>query len=94
MIQFTLYSRSYCHLCQDMLDQLRAALGAQDHVIDVVDIDIEGNEFLLERYDEFVPVLTARHEGELEQQLCHYFLDLSQLNSFINESKKESNHGQ
>ena len=94
MIQFTLYSRTYCHLCQDMLDQLRAALGDHDHVIDVVDIDIEGNEVLLERYDELVPVLTARHEGEFEQQLCHYFLDLSQLNSFINGSKKESNHAQ
>jgi hypothetical protein len=24
MIAFTLYSRSYCHLCDDMLEQLRA----------------------------------------------------------------------
>ena len=75
-IHFTLYSRSYCHLCQDMHDALlRLQPAGMTFVVDVVDIDHAaeaGNTALLERYDELVPVLFA----DLEQPaLCHYFLD-------------------
>ena len=80
MIHFTLYSRSYCHLCEDMLTAL-SALAIEKSVIEVVDVD--ANEELLTQYDELVPVLTARREGKMAQQLCHYFLDEVAVRNFI-----------
>lgn len=78
-VRFTLYSRSYCHLCED----LHAALVAlQDvdrrFVIDVIDVDAD--PALLARYDELVPVLF----GDLAQpELCHYFLDLQAVRAYV-----------
>lgn len=56
---FTLYSRSYCHLCEDMLAALRAFMartGLPWHV-DVVDVDADPQ--LTDMFDELVPVLFA-----------------------------------
>lgn len=67
--RFTLYSRSYCHLCQDMLDALLALRTPErPFTVDVVDVDAD--PALVARYDELVPVLCLGDE-----QLCHYFLD-------------------
>lgn len=70
-MHFTLYSRTYCHLCQDMLDALQALQSdARRFTVDVIDVDAD--EALVARFDELVPVLF----GDLEQpELCHYFLD-------------------
>lgn len=72
MIHFTVYSRSYCHLCDDMLHALQA-MQVPDATITVVDVD--GDDRLVARYDELVPVLTARIDAQPERRLCHYFLD-------------------
>ena len=85
-LRFTLYSRSYCHLCHDMLEQLQAALSTRPHQIEVIDIDQEGQEALLAQYDELVPVLCAWMNNGSQQQLCHYFLDNAKLNAFLSES--------
>lgn len=90
MTQFFLYSRSYCHLCDDMLEQLRAQLESnQDSMennlsftIDVIDVDVD--EGLIALYDELVPVLTAKKSGGQEVQICHYFLDVNKLEEFLN----------
>lgn len=73
---FTLYSRSYCHLCEDMLAALRAFMAHQGmaYTVDVVDVDAD--PALVERYDELVPVLTANPAGP---ELCHYVLDEAAL---------------
>ncbi len=70
-LHFTLYSRSYCHLCQDMHDALLALLvGRGEVAVDVVDVDAD--PALVARFDELVPVLF----GNLDQtELCHYHLD-------------------
>ena len=53
---FTLYSRSYCHLCEDMLAALQAlAPAGQSFAVDVIDVDLDPQ--LVERFDELVPVL-------------------------------------
>ena len=72
-MHFTLYSRSYCHLCQDMHDALlRLQTPARAITVDVIDIDASADPSLLARFDELVPVLYA----DLSQpELCHYFLD-------------------
>ncbi len=82
MNRFTLYSRSYCHLCDDLLSALKTLAGDQVPVT-VIDIDAPGNEALLARYDELVPVLAGRREGQPDQQLCHYFLDENAVRAFL-----------
>jgi len=54
---FTLYSRSYCHLCEDMLAALRAfmAHAGLPFSVDVVDVDADPQ--LTDMFDELVPVL-------------------------------------
>jgi len=64
----TVYSRSYCHLCDEMiagLQPLQARFGFQ---VTVVDVD---NDPVLEaRYGEHVPVLAHGH-----RELCRHRLD-------------------
>jgi hypothetical protein len=80
-MHFTLYSRSYCHLCQDMLDALLLLQTPQrPFTVDVIDIDEAGDPALMARYDELVPVLFA----DLAQpELCHYFLDESKVREVL-----------
>ncbi len=87
MSLFTLYSRSYCHLCDDMLAALKALAGDQVSV-GVIDIDAQGNEHLLARYDELVPVLVGRRGGQSgeAEQLCHYFLNENTVRAFLADS--------
>jgi hypothetical protein len=72
-LRFTLVGRSWCHLCDDMLDALRAGMSRLDrrYTVDVIDIDTGADPALLARYDELVPVLLDAAGNEL----CHYFLD-------------------
>ncbi len=79
IMHFTLYSRSYCHLCQDMLDALmRLQTPQQPITVDVIDVD--DDPALVARFDELVPVLFA----DLDQpELCHYFLDEAKVRELL-----------
>jgi hypothetical protein len=90
LYNFTIYSRSYCHLCDDMRDALAAAMdesgkagqmGQPEYAIEMVDIDVD--PVLLAQYDELVPVLLAGKKNEPMVQLCHYFLDRDRLAAFL-----------
>ncbi|MBI3712390.1 MAG: glutaredoxin family protein [Burkholderiales bacterium] len=82
MFHFVLYSRSYCHLCQDMLDALHSYADRYAFEVEVLDVDAAPE--LLEKYDELVPVLAGRKQGDSDlQQICHYFLDDSKLKAFF-----------
>ena len=70
-MKFTLYSRGYCHLCDDMLAALRA-LEAPEQPFTVDIIDVDADPALVARFDELVPVLFANLD---EPPLCNYFLD-------------------
>ncbi len=79
MTRFTLYSRSYCHLCEDMLAALKAMqTPAQPFTVEVVDVDAD--EALVARFDELVPVLFGDPDAP---ELCHYFLDKDAVNSYL-----------
>ena len=78
--RFILYSRSYCHLCDDLLAALRKLVGDEISV-NVIDIDLHTE--LVQRYDELVPVLIGCRDGQPEQQLCHYFLDENAVKGFL-----------
>ena len=72
-MRLTLYGRAYCHLCEDML---RALEGLQDELRFTVEtVDVDADPVLERRYGERVPVLV----GPDEQEICHYFLDLTAL---------------
>jgi thiol-disulfide isomerase/thioredoxin len=70
-VPFTLYSRSYCHLCDDLLQAL-LALQQPGERFDVAVIDVDADPALVARFDELVPVLFGDRAGA---ELCHYFLD-------------------
>ena len=53
--QLTLYSRKWCHLCDDMQEAVAPLAARFDARIDVVDIDAD--PALVALYDELVPVL-------------------------------------
>lgn len=85
-MHFILYSRSYCHLCDDMLAALENLRAEFDFSVEVIDVDADAA--LVERYDELVPVLVGQQGGHQEQQLCHYFLDLSVVRDFLTRIEK------
>jgi len=84
-LHFIIYSRSYCHLCEDLRDALRQALGEIPAVIEMVDVDAD--EALVARYDELVPVLMGQGRDGQWQELCHYHLDKARLQAFVAEMK-------
>jgi thiol-disulfide isomerase/thioredoxin len=76
---FTLYSRSYCHLCDDMLAALEA-LQTPTVRFTVAVVDVDADEALVARFDELVPVLFGRLD---EPELCHYFLDEAAVRRYL-----------
>ncbi len=75
-ISLTLYSRSSCHLCEDMeaaLGDLQQELGFQ-----LERIDIDSAPELVQAYGTLVPVLK---DGDTE--ICHYFLDPQALRDHL-----------
>lgn len=75
--RFTLYSRSWCHLCEDLLDALRAFMAREGLACGVEVIDVDADPVLVERFDELVPVLFG--DDPAGPEICHYFLDEAAL---------------
>lgn len=71
-IPLTLYMRQGCHLCEDMLQQIQELLEPDSYRLTLVDIDT--NNGLRNRFNEWVPVLE-----HADQEICHHFLDLKAL---------------
>ena len=76
VIELTLMSRGYCHLCHDMEAALRPLAGEFGATITVLDVDAD--PALEAKYDELVPVLL---HGDTE--LCHYFLDEAKTREYL-----------
>ncbi len=66
--RLTLYSRNYCHLCDEMIAGLQQLQAGQRFELEIVDVDRDPD--LERRYGERVPLLTYRG-----REVCHYFLD-------------------
>lgn len=78
-VPFTLYSRSWCHLCEDMLTALRLLESPQQPFAIMV-LDVDADEALVARFDELVPVLFGDPDGP---ELCHYFLDAARVGAYL-----------
>jgi len=74
--RLTLYSRAYCHLCDDMLAALEVLRGEYSFHVEILDVDADPE--LEAKYNELVPVLTA--DGT---ELCHYFLDEPKVREYL-----------
>ncbi|HJV87035.1 MAG TPA: glutaredoxin family protein [Noviherbaspirillum sp.] len=81
MVHFTLYSRTYCHLCDDMLEALQALSGEYPFTVEVMDVD--SDETLVAQFDEQVPVLFGRKGNAESVQICNYFLDEGKTRAFL-----------
>jgi thiol-disulfide isomerase/thioredoxin len=80
----TVYSRTYCHLCDDMIAALRNLQGRFRFDVKVVDVD--SDDTLERRFGELVPVLITG-SGKDERELCHYFLDEPAVTAFLAEMR-------
>jgi len=79
-VRFTLLSRSYCHLCDEMLEALRrVAAGAP---VDVIDVDAPEHAALEARWGDAVPVLFAG-EPSAGHELCRYRLDAARVTAAL-----------
>jgi glutaredoxin len=76
VIALTLYSRRWCHLCDDMLAGLQALQAREPFELAVIDVD--GEPALAQCYGERVPVLLHG-----ERELCHYHLDLPAVTDYL-----------
>lgn len=83
---FTLYSRSWCHLCEDLLAALMALPGSADFAVDVIDVDAD--PALEARFNELVPVLYGKLDAPA---LCHYFLDANAVARYLGASAPRGN---
>ena len=72
----TVYSRNYCHLCEEMIEALRGLQGLGRFEIRVVDVDADPE--LERRHGEKVPVLMHG-----ERELCHYRLEPSVVTAYL-----------
>ena len=75
-LRLTLYGRSYCHLCDEMLAALASLRGEFRFAVDVVDVDSDAA--LEQRFGILVPVLM--HAGT---ELCHYHLDAGKVRAYL-----------
>ncbi len=75
-VRLTLYGRSYCHLCDEMLAALEPMRTEFGLAIDVVDVDDDAA--LEQRFGSLVPVLM--HAGV---ELCHYHLDAPKVRAYL-----------
>ncbi|CAB3787060.1 glutaredoxin family protein [Pararobbsia alpina] len=79
-LRLTVYSRAWCHLC----DELCAALAplAERYGVPVDVIDVDSDPALEDRYGERVPVVLAN-----ETELCHYRLDAARVIAVLDASR-------
>ena len=80
-VAFTVFSRAGCHLCDVMVDELRALTAGHDVTIDVVDVDSEDG--LRAAYGVHVPVLVAADE-----ELCRYRLDRDRVKAWLDAARR------
>jgi thiol-disulfide isomerase/thioredoxin len=74
--RLTLYGRSYCHLCDEMLAALAPLLREFGVAVDVVDVDSDAA--LEQRFGTLVPVLL-----HADTELCHYHLDTAKVRAYF-----------
>ncbi len=76
--KFELYSRVDCHLCEQMLLDLKQFMGSTVYNIEIIDIDRKPE--LQSEYGGRIPVLTFDNK-----LMCEYFFDSQHLEEVLNQ---------
>ena len=76
IVKLIIYVRKDCHLCSDMISELKKLQAKLCFNIELVDVD--SNAGLLEKYGEFVPVLMGDNA-----EICHFYLDAKALDAYF-----------
>ena len=76
MIEFRVYIRQGCHLCDDLLWQLEQLRGT--YAFEIVPIDVDSESKLVEQYGAEVPVVMYG-----DRKVCHYFLDKAAIEQIL-----------
>lgn len=87
-INFVIFSRSYCHLCDELRDALLHARLVTNFVIETLDVD--DDPVLLARYDDLVPVLGIRLPDRSIRYVCHYLLDSAAVLEAVGDVYREN----
>ncbi|HMM54334.1 MAG TPA: glutaredoxin family protein [Candidatus Desulfobacillus sp.] len=74
--RLTVYVRRDCHLCEDLLADLRPICEEQGADIELVDVDTDAG--YRQAYGERVPVVAGD-----EAELCHYYLDAAAVRAYL-----------
>lgn len=82
MTRLIVYSRTYCHLCDDLVRAL--APWRERYAFELRVVDIEDEPELEMRYGARVPVVCADDGVEL----CHYTLDDAALCAYLERGRK------
>ena len=75
-LEFVIYSRQGCHLCDVMKDELEAMTLSKTGTIKLVDIDNDPD--LKKRFNNQIPVLFVD-----DVEICHYKLNKKNLLRFL-----------
>ena len=75
-MEFVIYSRQGCHLCDVMKDELEAMTLSKTNTIKLVDID--NDPALKKRFNDQIPVLFVN-----DVEICHYKLNKKKLLRFL-----------
>ena len=78
VLKLTLISRTYCHLCEDMVVAMTPLL--DEYGIEMEIVDVDSDTALEARFGEFVPVLLS---GNTE--LSRFRLDISKVRDYLGE---------
>ena len=70
------FSRAWCHLCDDLLTALRPV--CEEFGADIEVVDVDSHPEFEKMYGERVPVVLG---GGTE--LCHYFLDAAAVRAYL-----------
>ncbi len=74
--ELTVYSRHYCHLCDDMIAGLQSLQARFRFQLKIVDVD--SDESLETRYGEDVPVVAHG-----SRELCRHRLDIALVTDYL-----------
>ena len=84
-MRLTVYSRAWCHLCDDLLAALAPIAARYGTPVEVIDVDSDAALEAL--HGERVPVLFA--DGT---ELCHYHLDTERVTAALDAYRERGIH--
>jgi glutaredoxin len=81
VVKLTVLSRSYCHLCDDLIAALEAFRAAHRSPFEIDVVDVDEHAELEAQWGDKVPVLLHG-----DDEICHYFFDESKLRQHLQQS--------